>query len=275
MPDVAKSVDFTLVRSAADGDRVALEEVLTAVKDQVYRLSVRMLWHPADAEDAAQEILIKVMTRLDSFGGRAAFETWVYRLAVNHLLTTRARRAERAVMSFDELGLELSSGLDVPYDAVGVDENLLAEEVKVGCTQAMLLCLDRSHRAAYILGDIFDLSSTEAAEVLDVTPAAYRKRLSRARARIQNFMRAHCGLVEVANECRCARRVGCAISHGRTDPGRLLFAHQVQASVRHVEDLRNAAAVFRSQPELKATDRIVEAILATGFSGDFSSDAKT
>lgn len=82
-------------------------------------------------------------------------------------------------------------------------------------------------------------------------------------------------MVEITNECRCSRRVGCAISHGRIDPGRLLFAHQAQASVRHVENSRDAAAVFHSQPEFKATERILEAILATGFSGDISSDAST
>ncbi|PRC44696.1 hypothetical protein C6A85_98915 [Mycobacterium sp. ITM-2017-0098] len=271
MPDVGKAIDLPLVRRAADGDREALAAVLTAVKDNVYRLSVRMLWHPADAEDATQEILIKVMTRLDSFRGHAAFETWTYRLAVNHLLTTRARRAERTVVNFDEMSTELATGLDLPHLAPGVDENLLAEEVKVGCTQAMLLCLDRPHRAAYILGEILELNSPEAADILDVTPAAYRKRLSRARSRIQDFMRVHCGLIEPANGCRCARRVGCAIGHGRTTPDQLLFTDRVRTRVHQIEGLRDAAAVFRSHPELRASDHVVTAILATGFGADFDS----
>jgi RNA polymerase sigma factor (sigma-70 family) len=60
-----------------------------------------MLWHPHDAEDATQEILVKLLTRLSTFRGDALFSTWAYRVAVNHLLSTRRRRAEQPAMSFE------------------------------------------------------------------------------------------------------------------------------------------------------------------------------
>lgn len=258
---MSAAVDAMLVGRAAGGDGEALEAVLGAIKDDVYRLSVRMLWHPADAEDATQEILIKVMTRLGGFRGEAAFSTWVYRVAVNHLLTTRQRRAERAAASFEAFAQDLATGLDEPYDAGAVDAELLAEEVKVGCTQGMLLCLDRAHRVAYILGEVFGLSSEEAASILEIEPAAYRKRLSRARTRVQGFMRGHCGLLDEANACRCSRRVGTAIRQGRVDPDNLLFARGVRDGVRRMDRLYDAAAVFRSHPELRSPDRVVEVIL--------------
>src|SRR5215468_12606043 len=66
------------VRAAAAGDRDGAEAVLAAVRGEVYRLSLRMLGHPADAEDATQEILVLVLTRLASFRGESAFRTWVY-----------------------------------------------------------------------------------------------------------------------------------------------------------------------------------------------------
>ena len=257
---MSAAVDAALVGRAAGGDGGALEAVLGAIKDDVYRLSVRMLWHPADAEDATQEILILVMTRLGGFRGEAAFSTWVYRVAVNHLLTTRQRRAEHAAMSFDAFAEDLATGLDEPYAVGAVDAELLAEEVKVGCTQGMLLCLDRAHRAAYILGEVFALPAEEAASILEIEAAAYRKRLSRARARVQVFMRGQCGLVDEANACRCGRRIGAAIRHGRLDPDNLLFAHGVRDGVRRMDRLHDAAAVFRSHPELRAPDRIVEVI---------------
>jgi RNA polymerase sigma factor (sigma-70 family) len=78
-----------LVAAAVNGDRCALEDVLRAVVDDVRRLAQRMLWHPQDAEDATQEILVKVATRLNTFRGDARVTTWVHRIAVNHLLTTR------------------------------------------------------------------------------------------------------------------------------------------------------------------------------------------
>ena len=75
----------------------------------------------------------------------------------------------------------------------------------------MLLCLDREHRMAYILGEVLELSSDQAAELCGIAPGAFRKRLQRARERIQRFMEGHCGLLDPANPCRCRRRIGAAI----------------------------------------------------------------
>ena len=255
-----------LVTKARDGDRVALGELMGNVTDDVYGLAIRMLWHPQDAEDATQEILVKVITNLGTFRGDAAFRTWVFRIATNHLISTRRRRAEHPELSFEAFGADLAEGLDTPYDGGGVDESLLAEEVKIGCTQGMLLCLDREHRAAYVIGQVFELPSEQAAFVLGVTPAAYRKRLSRARTRIQSFMRGHCGLVDSANSCRCTRRVGRAVEFGRLDPHDLLFAGRPSRSgrlrqgVAEMELLTDAAAVFRSHPDYRAPERVTAAL---------------
>ena len=62
-----------LVERAKAGDGAALEAVVRAIQDRVYNLAIRMLWHPADAEDATQEILIRVITNLGSFRGESAF----------------------------------------------------------------------------------------------------------------------------------------------------------------------------------------------------------
>jgi RNA polymerase sigma factor (sigma-70 family) len=245
------AVDERLVRRAADGDRDALEAVVRTVQDDVYRLALRMLWHPADAEDATQEILVRLVTRLSAFRGEAAFTTWAYRVAVNHLLTTRRRRAERAALTFDEFADDLAQGRDRAFAAPDIDDALLEEEVKVGCTQAMLL------------GEVFDLPSGDAAWILDLTPAAYRKRLSRARERIGAFMEGHCGLVRAENPCRCARRIGTAIATGRVDPDHLLFARTgaVRRGIAEMEGLHASAAVFRSHPETRAPDALARRVL--------------
>jgi hypothetical protein len=105
---------------------------------------------------------------------------------------------------------------------------VLAEEVRLSCTQAMLQCLERGERIAFVLGDIFELSSGDASWVLDITPAAYRKRLERARQRIGSFMESTCGLVNPGAFCRCARRVPKAVAIGRIDPRRpTLTGHPV------------------------------------------------
>ena len=181
----------SLVAAAVSGDQRALEQLLRAVADEVYRLAQRMLWHPQDAEDATQEILVKVATRLSTYRGDARVSTWVHRIAVNHLLSTRRRRAEDPTLTFAAFGEDLARDLDATYHPRGVDDELLAQEVMVGCTQGMLLCLDREHRMAYILGEVLELSSDQAAELCGIAPSAFRKRRQRARERIQQFMQRH------------------------------------------------------------------------------------
>jgi len=63
--------------------------VIVAVQSDVYGLALRFLWHPQDAEDATQEILIRVITGLGNFRGDSVFRTWVYRIACIKLLTLR------------------------------------------------------------------------------------------------------------------------------------------------------------------------------------------
>jgi RNA polymerase sigma factor (sigma-70 family) len=133
VPAVGDAELRRLVAEAAAGDRTAAEAVLAAVRDDVYRLALRMLWHPEDAEDATQEALIRILTRLGSYRGEAAFRTWAYRVAANHILNWRQSRVERERLDFRRFGEELSEGLAEP-DPAAPDARLLAEEVKLGCT---------------------------------------------------------------------------------------------------------------------------------------------
>jgi DNA-directed RNA polymerase specialized sigma24 family protein len=111
-----------LVAAAQSGDAAALEALVASVRDRVYRLALRMVARPADAEDATQEILIRVITRLGSFRGEAAFTTWVHRVAVNHLLDRRRSCVEQAEMTFDDYAEDLRAGLaDAPASDPGAD----------------------------------------------------------------------------------------------------------------------------------------------------------
>jgi RNA polymerase sigma factor (sigma-70 family) len=269
------------VESAAGGDREALERVLAAVRGPIYNLAVRMLWCPDDAADATQEILIRIVTRLATFRRESAFRTWVFRVATNHLLNVRRSRVEREELSFGDMAGQLAEGLaDPPTGAAyEADQPLLVEEVRIGCTQAMLLCLDRDLRIAYVLGDVFELSGDEAAEVLDVAPAAYRKRLSRARERLRSFMLGHCGLVNRERPCRCSRRVPHAVTIGRVRPDNLLFAGRGSvAAVRprigrelaEMEDLHRVAGIFRGHPSYEPPESLLTAIRDLLDGGEYS-----
>ena len=172
-----------VARRAVDGDREALDTLVQALQGDIYGLALRMLWNREDAEDATQEILVRVVTRLSQFDFRSKLKTWVYRVAVNYILDVKKSPVERMHLSFDWFAEDLAEGLsaDGPMDA---ERSLLTEEVKIGCTLGMLQCLDRPHRLAYVLGEILDMPGPEAAEVLEVTSDVFRKRLQRARAAI-------------------------------------------------------------------------------------------
>jgi len=84
------------VARAKGGDREALEALVRRHQAWIYNIALRMLYHPQDAEDATQEILIKALTRLSSFEGRSSFRTWLYRIVVNHVLNMKRGRRETA-----------------------------------------------------------------------------------------------------------------------------------------------------------------------------------
>jgi RNA polymerase sigma factor (sigma-70 family) len=259
-----------LVIKAKNGDRNALEELLESIRDRLYNLSVRMLWHPQDAEDATQEILIRIFTHLGTFRGDSSFQTWIYRVASNYLLTTRKRRMEKLELSFDAFAEDLDRGLVGAPVSVNpeLEKSLLAEEVKVGCTHGMLLCLDRPHRLAYILGEILELNGRESASILEVSPDTFRKRLSRARRTVADFMNRKCGIVNPDNPCRCAKRIRYAMETGRVNPDKLLFAgaylvipKTVRKEVKRLGELRDAATLLRNHPNYRSPENLREAIL--------------
>src|SRR5229473_5758860 len=221
--------DQNLVSRARAGDRKALEDLIERHQAWIYNIALRMLFHPEDAEDATQEILVKVLTRLSSFEGRSSFRTWLYRIVVNYVLNMKRGRVELASTDFASYGAALDGtpDLDLP-DPKGesAETSLLVTETMLACTSGMLLCLDRVQRLSYILGSIFEVSDTVAAEVLEITPENFRQRLARARRDLRNFMNNKCGLVNQANPCRCAKKTRGFIQAGHVDPENLLFLRE-------------------------------------------------
>jgi RNA polymerase sigma factor (sigma-70 family) len=259
-----------LGRAAAAGDPAALEKIIAAVRDDVYRLALRMLWHPDDAEDATQEALIRILTRIGSYRGEAAFRTWAYRVAANHILNWRHSRVEQENLNFRRYGEQLIEGLTGP-DTTRPDAGLLVEEVKLGCTLGMLLCLDRDHRLAYLLSDVFDIPSSDAAYICDTTAAAFRQRASRARAQLRHFVGHHCGLVTKAAPCRCDRRMKAAIQNGRVQPDDLHFAADVDPgpAISEMEQLHDLASLMRNHPEYQAPEAVTTTIRTVIKSGKY------
>src|SRR5258708_4111180 len=134
--------DVELVEQAQAGDRAALEKLILRHQAWIYNIAVRMVFQPQDAEEVTQEVLVKVITKLNTFKGESKFRTWLYRIAANHVLNMQQRSAETQSLTFSRYGtaIENTPDLDLPDpNTVPVEVPILVEEAKVGCTMGMLL----------------------------------------------------------------------------------------------------------------------------------------
>jgi RNA polymerase sigma factor (sigma-70 family) len=234
--------DLKLVRLALSGSKEALELFITRHQRWIYNIALRMVYRPQDAEDATQEILIKLITKLSTFRGESQFRTWLYRLVINHLLNMKRASTEAEPMTFEDYGrgLDNTPDADLPDpNAVSADVWLLVHEARIGCTSGMLLCLDREQRLVYVLGEIFGVTDRVGAELLDVSRDSFRQKLARARRDLHNFMEDKCGLVKASNPCRCAKKTQGFIELGYLDPHKLLFARERIIRVREVAEKRS------------------------------------
>ena len=230
-----------LIQKATAGDKPSLETVICSVQDLVFNLSLRMLGTFPDAEDASQDILLKVMTHLSSFKGESSFSTWVFRIAVNHLKDYKKHMFARFPLSFEFYGDDIQNAgtEDVPDLTQNVEQAILAEELKLSCTNVMLQYLDTESRCIFILGTMFKLDSRIAGDVLGMTAEAYRQRLSRIRRKVADFLGTYCGEYG-GGKCRCMERVNYAIQNHRINPAQLDYANAEEIPVQTVIDFTEA-----------------------------------
>jgi RNA polymerase sigma factor (sigma-70 family) len=261
--------DAVLVEQAQNGDRAALERLVLRHQAWIYNIAVRMVFHPHDAEEVTQEVLVKAITKLSTFKGESKFRTWLYRIAANHVLNMRRRRAETSVTTFADYGAAINAipDADMPDPkSVPVTLPLLVEETKNSCTMGMLLCLDRKQRLVFTLGAILGASDSVGGEFLEMTADNFRQCLARARRDLHSFMNNQCGLVNTSNPCRCPKKTRGFIEHGHVDPQRLQFVPEhvervrdvAGETVREIEDLveNKHAAIYREHPFLRPAEEI-------------------
>ncbi len=272
----------SLIPEALSGDMNALERILLSVRDQVYNLALRFLWHPQEAEDATQEILVKIMLHLNQFEFRSAFTTWTYRIATNYLIDTKKSLLERSNISFDEVSREIRASASLANETSGISRDSqdsaeqireTARDVQTACTHAMLQCLERRNRAAFILGEVFNMHSQDASTILGISADAYRQRLSRARATMESFLENHCGVMDPENPCRCEKRA-CQLQSSRTLQkylyhARKLEKHEPEDVASSNTQLGKMALLYRSNrsyiPRFQMLERIKRSLQATEF----------
>jgi len=183
--------DQSLIEKVRGGDYQAFEFLVTRYEAKVYRLAIRMLRNPQDAEDALQETFLQVFRGLPGFEGRSQFSTWLFRLASNVcLMRIRHRETEPSkLLPLEDYLPKLEEGegpsmvdwADRPEDA------LLSKESR----EQMMGALEKlppEYRAVFILRDIEGFSNAETGESLGISIAAVKSRLHRARLALRGML---------------------------------------------------------------------------------------
>jgi len=247
-------VEAETLDRALSGDAGAVAEIVRTLQRPFYGLARRMTLSNEDAEDATQEALVRVVTHLAQFDGASRFSTWAFRIAVNQILDTKKRRHRLPLLSVETIEDEIRAGLE-PEAPERADDRLWLQELKTACGIAMLATLDAEQRLAYVLGEILELSGDEAAEILEVDAATFRKRLSRARENIRGTLERTCGVVEAKNPCRCHRRLTRARAAGwlptPTPGARTLDLPELRNRLSGLHEAERAAAFYRADGELE------------------------
>ena len=232
---------YALIDKAIAGDRESLETIIFSVQDLVFNLSLRMLGTFPDAEDATQDILLKMITHLSSFKKESAFSTWVFSIASNHLKNYKKHMFAHFPLSFEYYGDDIQNGKihDVPDLTQNVEKAILAEELKMSCTNVMLQCLDMESRCIFVLGTMFRVDSRIAGEILGMSPEAYRQRLSRICKKMADFLSEYCGEYG-RGKCKCESRINYAIQNHRIDPAHLAYTNTAVLPQQTMLDVKEA-----------------------------------
>ncbi|MCL6275220.1 RNA polymerase sigma factor [Muricauda sp. 2012CJ35-5] len=260
--------DEQLIKRALSGDKAALELLISNNQDWIYNVAMTFVGDADEAADLTQEVLIKVITKLDTFQNRSSFRTWMYRIVKNHFLNMKRGKHEVSPPTFEQFG----QGLDqIPDESLAnysfeVEEKLLVNEAKIGCMKGMLLCLDREQRLIYILGELFEFPDTVGSEIMEMSKQNFRVKLHRTKKQLYNFMNHKCGLINKANPCRCHRKTVGFIKLGYVDPNELHFQKDVLSQINKVVDKKVEAystdvlddyqKLYQAHPFLKSPDKM-------------------
>ena len=182
--------------------------------------------------------------------------------ATNAICTSKS--ANVMASNFQELGDALDSIPDVELtDEEKISKAAATKEIRLTCLSGMLLCLTKEQRMIYIIGEMFRADHTVGSEIMEMSKANFRMKLSKARKDLISFMQQKCGLVDRANPCRCHKKVSVSIEAGVIDAKRLLQNRQEFSTFR--SELEEDANYLSDDSELKYLELHREHSFKTNF----------
>jgi len=177
------TTDEELVQKAQQDDERAFGKLVERYETKVYSLAMKMLRNPEDAEDVLQDTFLRAYRGIKSFQGNSTFSTWIYRITANSALM-RLRKKKLPTVSIDDAG-ERETPINIADWSPGPVEQLLTQETQKAMDEA-IEALPPEFKQVFILRDVEELSNSEVAEILDLSVAAVKSRLHRARLKVRN-----------------------------------------------------------------------------------------
>lgn len=178
-----------------NGDRKEFARLVDAYSTPIYRLALKILGDPQDAEDVLQETFIKALSALPTFEGRSSLSTWLYRIAVNEALMLLRRRKPETLLT-DNDGDEDESGQSESAYLIDwcclPEEELLSDEAQRFLDKAIAQ-LPENLRLVFWLRDVEGLSIKETAETLGLSETNVKTRLLRARLKLREILSEYYG----------------------------------------------------------------------------------
>lgn len=176
--------DELLLKRACKGDVQAFEELMQSHESRIYAIALRMMGNREDAQDCAQEAMVRIYRAMGSFKGQSALATWIYRITMNTCLDELRRRKARKVTSLDSL---VDTGWSPTDTGDTPEEHGLRVEKQAALNQA-IQSLPDDMRAAIILRDVKGYSYDEIASILDANVGTIKSRISRGREKLREIL---------------------------------------------------------------------------------------
>ncbi|MBP7177250.1 MAG: sigma-70 family RNA polymerase sigma factor [Thermoclostridium sp.] len=176
------TTEKNLVELSAGGDIEAFETLIQAHQKKVYNIALRMTKNPEDAQELAQDTLVRAFVSIKKFRGEASFSTWLYRIAMNVCTDFLRKRNKAVVISMEQgaAGSENEQPIQLPEEGPGPDEQSEKRQLRQLVKSAMD-SLSAEHRQVLVLRDLMDLSYKDIAHSLDVSEGTIKSRINRAR----------------------------------------------------------------------------------------------
>ena len=188
--------DAILVRQSQHGDSVAMGRLITKYQDRIYNAILKICGNRDDAAELTQDTFVKFIEKVNTFEGKSAFYTWLFRIAVNMALNFCKRRGAVPMQSLQAPAGPESGGAAVQLgaflaDSSAADPAVLAQDAEIGeIVLGALTKLEENHRTVVVLRDIEGMSYSEIAETLGIEIGTVKSRLSRARASLREILEA-------------------------------------------------------------------------------------